>query len=432
MIDGDKFLTFGAALVKAIKSYIKYSDNLPKMVPLFKPESAFSKNYKSNIEKACINPYASRERIVFGLNNGIGRCGDLTVAAIHIARITPEIMFEERFFISYCVIENLHVFALIHQNESVFNASYKKYKNFQEILDIDYMQNAVIIDLWINKATKLQNYNDHLEHAYLYDAVKYYNNKILIIKELSLDSKKITRYKDVTEIENSCRRRFITFYNDELQKLYARRSSFAQGLRCSNVEESLKYDIDQYNKPLKSSGQNGFNITKKKSLFEERKSVDNSRGSLFERYSCLKEKPIYDVKTVKEKVLTILGRYLKLNSLDPSGSWNITLRVFDQKHHAGRMREVIREVKQQYTIKNISTILEKQKIKFEYVQHKYIGKDEINKRWNDETNYKVKINKCWSNEVDYKIKNIPKKLENSKFYKAICEALDICENSFNL
>ncbi|KEI35469.1 hypothetical protein FRA_34c06840 [Francisella sp. W12-1067] len=171
----------------------------------------------------------------------------------------------------------------------------------------------------------------------------------------------------------------------------------------------------------------------KVTLYEERKSITNtSRSSAEEikvKLGLIKKRnsssvakkgantPFggYEFKPVKSEVLRILGQYLKLNSYSSepsiSGSWNITLCIFDQKHHAGRMREVIRAVQGKTDLIEIAFVLQHEKNVFENFKE-YKGKEKITERWDD-----------------YKVKNVPKDLQKSKFYKTICEALGVCEKN---
>ncbi|WP_169742482.1 hypothetical protein [Allofrancisella guangzhouensis] len=234
----------------------------------------------------------------------------------------------------------------------------------------------------------------------------------------SFCNKELSNFGNISELD--ARRSFKNFSNQNLNigKEEIFYDAYGSETDLINAHGAVSRGSTLYKSCMSVKGE------KNNSLCEERKARDRSSvkeiglgsGKKSNSSGTKKNVSVKEFIDVKEEVLRILGRYLKLNSLDPSTSWNITLRVFDQKHHAGRMREVIKSVRQQNTIGDISNILKGQKTKFEDVdsnkQPKYTCKERIGSRWNQDVN---------------KIKNVPKNLAKSKFYQTICTAINICE-----
>ncbi|AXA34456.1 hypothetical protein [Francisella adeliensis] len=250
MISSDKLLAIGAALVDTVRSQIKYSFNMDEEGQLFDGLNRTS-IYKNMIKKVfALNnqnlAYTPEEIGKVFLQNKTGVCDNLSLACLYIAKGLEKIK-TDTFYLSLMGTPK-HVFVLAHCSHDLFHLrsrSWKKYTNsFKDLASKNDLSNAVIIDPWIYKASKLENYNNHLHHAELYSVNDFYNGKIEYINQhiiISSSSPISTIDDKYIEIFNEC-------YEIQKQKLANRRDSFARGRRFSSVRRSLEFNIQPQQK----------------------------------------------------------------------------------------------------------------------------------------------------------------------------------------
>ncbi|MEY8768802.1 hypothetical protein [Francisella philomiragia] len=109
-----------------------------------------------------------------------------------------------------------HFFILAHESKEIdIKASIyctDSYDGFEKLANNEVLKNAIIIDPWVYKATKLEKYIDHLEHTDLYGV------------------------KD--------------FYDEQKRNLLENYSSFSIGRKYNDVRKSLEFNINEHRKIL--------------------------------------------------------------------------------------------------------------------------------------------------------------------------------------
>ncbi|QIV95685.1 hypothetical protein EDC55_10834 [Allofrancisella inopinata] len=386
MVDSNELLAIGTALVKTVRKYIKYSENIDSLYSGYKKNGFYiSRLYKFR-ELRSLSPSTPEEEGRVSLELGVGYCGELSFACLYIAQGLKKIKVNT-FYLSFMNTAE-HAFILAHTSLKLFNSTsspeWVYYKdNFHELSIDPELSNAVIIDPWIYKATKLSNYLEHLEHAELFQVGDFYDSVIMygsVHVTISPKSK-------ITNINEDYINTFEFFYKEQKQKLDNKRESFARGRRFRSVRESLEYNIQQYQ------------LTKS---FEWQ--VEEARE--------LKKV----VETCKRKVLEILEKYLKT---DPNkGKMSLkALLYLNGRHHIDRSKLVLKAIDGSQNIVDMLDILNKEKKAFEVADVKYSGKAKIDERWTKDPG---------------QIKNRPKDLEKSKYYQTICEAIRIASIYFSV
>ncbi|QIV94878.1 hypothetical protein [Allofrancisella frigidaquae] len=247
MIDSDELLAIGAALVQTVRKYIKYSENIELLYSNYKASKFYKKRREEVIQIDNIPglTYTPQGYGKVGLELGVGWCDELSLACLYIAQGSKKIRIGT-FYLSL-ISTFKHTFVLAHTSLKLFNSTspdWVYYKDNVHGLSIDpELSNAVIIDPWTYKATKLSNYLEHLEHAELFQVrdffegtIRYGGVRITISPE-----------SEVTNISEDYVNTFEFFYKEQQQKLLERSDSFARGRKFSSVENSLILDVNKEN-----------------------------------------------------------------------------------------------------------------------------------------------------------------------------------------
>ncbi|QIV94342.1 hypothetical protein [Allofrancisella frigidaquae] len=275
MIDSDELLAIGAALVQTVRSKIKYSENIDNLYRGYK-KSDFYKHRSKKLEQIYTLhlPYTPQGKQVY-LKNGVGLCDELSLAILHIAQGLEEIKIGT-FYLSLMSIYKKHVFLIAHNSLSLANNAAREWtkykKSLRELKQDDELKNAVIIDPWIYKATKLSNLREHLEHAVLYDVLDYYRGNVMYIGQ----HLEINPSSNIIKIDKQYIDTFQECYKIQKEKLVNKRDSFAQGRRFSSVRRSLEYNIQKYQQLI--SLRDFFIRLKKKSSGWYTKNHSNRKG----------------------------------------------------------------------------------------------------------------------------------------------------------
>ncbi|MBK2027922.1 hypothetical protein IB643_07130 [Allofrancisella guangzhouensis] len=250
MLNSDELLAIGAALVQTVRTIIRYSDNMDESGQLFDglKQSHVYEELTSKYPIWRSNPYTPDGVGKKSLELGAGFCDSLSLACLYIAKGLEEIRIGT-FYLSIMSTPT-HVFVLAHTSLDLFKSSsgsskmwryYKK--DFEALSNSVGFENAVIIDPWIYKATKLENYLEHLEHARLYQVQDFYDSDIRYLD--SVVHLKISPTTTVSQIHKKYIDIFTESYKSQKQKLDNKRDTFARGRRFSSVRESLVRNIER-------------------------------------------------------------------------------------------------------------------------------------------------------------------------------------------
>jgi hypothetical protein len=243
MVDSDEILAIGSALVETVRSQIKYSPNMCRDGQLFDglTESSILMNLVSNFDNFRNKDHTSLKTAKEYLESRTGLCDGLSLACIYIAKGLEEIK-KNTFYLSLMGTGS-HAFVLAHSSRILYNSKKLNYKHsVNSLLELSMcsdIYNAVIIDPWIYKATKLKDYLYHLKHAKLYNCEDYY---IGDIKCLDLHIT-ISPSSPSCIIDNKYICIFNKYYRMQKDYLLYSRESFARGRRYSSVRKSLEYTI---------------------------------------------------------------------------------------------------------------------------------------------------------------------------------------------
>ncbi|KEI34927.1 hypothetical protein FRA_44c12240 [Francisella sp. W12-1067] len=247
-INSDELLALGSALVQSVRTYIPYSQNIDLLNKDYGNTDLCK--YNSNLLSTHWGKYCNigskgmlYERAKNALNIGVGNCSDLTLACLYIAAIASEIIKLQgrKFYLSLIQFSGRdHAVALIHQYKGGIgdDISYE----LEAIIEDKDFDNAIIVDPWIYKATKLSDFALHFDHASLYgvqgnfistnesetDEIEFMKIDITI-PLLPQDKEDILSCKE----EQKYIETFAKFYEEQRNKLNA------IGRRCDSVEKDL-------------------------------------------------------------------------------------------------------------------------------------------------------------------------------------------------
>ena len=130
MIDSNKLLAFGAALVQTIRTQIKYSENIKSLYEGYE-ETNF---YHARIKKVSKLVYSSTDPGQAALDSGVGYCDDLCSACLYIAKNLNYLEINN-FYLSLLATPS-HVFILAHDSPDIdkLNMPYNHGQMFKESL----------------------------------------------------------------------------------------------------------------------------------------------------------------------------------------------------------------------------------------------------------------------------------------------------------
>ncbi|OAJ33357.1 hypothetical protein [Piscirickettsia salmonis] len=239
MLDADKLLAIAAALVSAVRKSIKYSENIKE---LYADVALSSFKHKRQDKRRSL-----KEGFSFGgdyarqaLAEKVGYCDDLSVVTVHLANLIHIDDFSKPVYISLMTIPG-HRFCLIHQSEKLHlsREDEKLAGGLEELSEDPELENAIIVDPWIYKASKLVDCGKHLSHARTYGVESFYNGSVYSNGHSRCIGNTSERQHLVVE-ERRVLRDFNLAYQEETQKLADKRSSFAKGRTLREVKAELK------------------------------------------------------------------------------------------------------------------------------------------------------------------------------------------------
>ena len=302
MIDSNDLLAIGAALVQTVRSEIEYSTNMVSKGQLFhglQQGHIFKKleNSKNNSLPFLTDPdflrrnrilpwlansisfltdrsYSINDKIKKSLDLGIGNCEGLSIACLLIAKGLEKIRIG-KFYLSLMTTKNPTVYAavedptrltfvLAHCSEKILGKRGKrsgKFRpieyadSFEHLATFDDLNNAVIIDPWIYKATRLKNYTQHLKHSKLYNVEDFYTGPIGLSRNFNLEGTgmhtQIKPLSPIKIIEDKYIKKFNLLYRSYImEKLRLEGDFVARGRSFSKVRRSLKQKQQQKQQQL--------------------------------------------------------------------------------------------------------------------------------------------------------------------------------------
>ncbi|RNC77124.1 hypothetical protein DA717_12030 [Piscirickettsiaceae bacterium NZ-RLO2] len=256
-MNADQLLAIGAALVTAVRRNIKYSENIPYLYSNeqsepFKKERSdklYSIRDKLRAER---NPITGRMKGAVAsayakeaLNKRVGFCNELSEVTAFLGSMLNKI--DEPVYISVVATPH-HAFCLIHQSQELHQqekAGICIADNFKELCEKKELENAIIVDPWIYKASKLSNYQVHLDYAFKFGSHNITQNFRGKISTRGY-SEEFSANNPVTVVEKRLLRDFKVAHQEEVQKLSTQPQTFAQGRRFSIVQADLSHDIQRW------------------------------------------------------------------------------------------------------------------------------------------------------------------------------------------
>ncbi|MGJ3495614.1 hypothetical protein ACR9PT_13765 [Piscirickettsia salmonis] len=252
-MNSDPLLAIGAALVKAVRKNIKYSENLysPKGVESFYDDrSSKIDSIRENInlfsgQVEGVDPATYAKQ---ALDKRIGVCSEVSKIATYLASMLNQLEMEESVYISVIGPPH-HTFCLIHQSYALHQQTTVGVciaDSLEELSENKELENAVIVDPWLYKASNLIDYKGHIGYAQKFigdSAIEYFNDKIYTEGY----SEKLGTTQPTTIVEKRLLRDFNIAYQEETQKLLDQSEAFAQGRNRSSIDNNLIRDARRWN-----------------------------------------------------------------------------------------------------------------------------------------------------------------------------------------
>jgi hypothetical protein len=279
MIDSDKLLAIGDALVRVVRNKIKYSENLDLLYSQTSTSGFFyKKNREGLVYKNLHNIKNCPKRGLLALKYGIGYCDELCLAILCICQYLSLTKIgicenEEPIFVSIMdIIRGPHAFILIHQSESLHEEVKSRKRenegdrylkpicnNINELIKYGNLDNSVLVDPWIYKSTKLEDIDKHLMQAKAFGVYKkFYTNKIApkgFSVDISIDAQEIPdQYADML---NTHIQEFYLLHNQTIKEdLYS----------YEYIKNNLIAESYYYEKAAPSKIQKHYRLYKEKQL----------------------------------------------------------------------------------------------------------------------------------------------------------------------
>ncbi|ALA26728.1 hypothetical protein AVI51_16555 (plasmid) [Piscirickettsia salmonis] len=249
-MNANQLLAIGAALVTAVRRNIKYSENLY----LLTGNSFFDERYKKvysireginatsgKIDEQAPSAYAKR-----ALDHRVGFCSELSEVSTFLGSMLNK--FEAPVYIS--VIKTpLHAFCLIHQSSSLHQQTKSNVyisDNIKELSEKTELENAIIVDTWIYKATKLSNYKSHINYAKEFG--KQFDLEECFDGEIKTEgySEAFGTTQPIKIAEKRLLRDFNLAYQEESRKLFTKETYSTQGRRRNSIDTNLICDSKRW------------------------------------------------------------------------------------------------------------------------------------------------------------------------------------------
>ncbi|MGJ3495473.1 hypothetical protein PsalN5692_04058 (plasmid) [Piscirickettsia salmonis] len=239
MLDPDELLAIGAAMVSGVRKSIKYSENIKELYTDL--ESSPFKHKRQDKRRSLKEDFSfSGDYARKALAEKVGYCDDLSVVAVHLGKLIHIGDFSEPIYISLVSIPG-HRFCLIHQSENLHlsREGEKLAGGLKELSEDPDLENAIIVDPWVYKASKLADCDKHFAHARTYRVEDFYNGAVNSNGHSQCIGNASARQHLVVE-ERRALRDFNLSYQEETQKLAGKHDSFAKGNTLREVKAELK------------------------------------------------------------------------------------------------------------------------------------------------------------------------------------------------
>ncbi|MCP3965708.1 MAG: hypothetical protein GY750_15240 [Lentisphaerae bacterium] len=255
MVDDNVLWVYGIAQYKAIRKFIRYSENISSIYAGYEESELYKTRkhdyglWKDNISlknnsTKFIDLAYDCDYMNWILSKQVGYCGELSYLSTLIARYS-DVKFHEKAF-STLLLTDSHAFSLIHQD---INVHLKQHgcvvaNSIKDLVLKIKPQNAVINDSWIYKATKLKKLSDHIEQINQYRVGKYYLGKVKAMGISTEIGAMASEYQDNTMFSQVVEE-FESYYCKERQKLFMPKGYHPPGRRMSDVRRSISDRIDR-------------------------------------------------------------------------------------------------------------------------------------------------------------------------------------------
>tara|TARA_R110002167_G_scaffold363929_2_gene584972 strand:+ start:245 stop:1087 length:843 start_codon:yes stop_codon:yes gene_type:complete len=182
----ESILKTGSSLSYAVRQMIPYSENIKALIrgrdnsPVWNERRDLVYSKRSERSSGKFHVDAKLSHI---LSSGVGYCGEIAYCVVELAKMIPPLngelyATELRFYDSHC-------FILLHQDRGTHDAvnsqgfeSGEIVKDLKELSEITELRNAVIVDPWVYKSTKLTDWKRHMDHVNTFDASVYYRTRV--------------------------------------------------------------------------------------------------------------------------------------------------------------------------------------------------------------------------------------------------------------
>ena len=233
----DELLALGAAMVSAVRESIPFSENQPEVYRDHIRGSFASERIQKRDEINKKHYNWNRKYAQIAMQESVGLCDELSLISTMLASMIAFNSQENLFVTAFQT--PTHAFCLLHQSPEIAQSHAKQLiaQDFRTLSENPKLKNAIIIDSWINKATKLLEYPKHVDHAQLFKVQEYYQGRITSLGYTE-------RFNYLPSPPNTVQGHtlladFKNFHLAEKEKLSKHRGSFGAGNRLSFVQRRL-------------------------------------------------------------------------------------------------------------------------------------------------------------------------------------------------
>lgn len=250
MEDG-KLLALAAALVYSVRYQVHSSDNIHALYTT-KMQTRHQQKISNAIRDMRSKSTSHIDNALHSLQTRVGNCGELCnitlLLASHVDKNSLNISLDNQIYISKIETAQ-HAFCILHQSQNLASLQYKDFitNDLESLSQQKDLKNAVIIDPWIYKATKLSDYLKHIQHAKNFIADGYFNGQITscgITNEITNTPEQLRINELQTVLD-----KFYLIYNTEYRFLTTGDNSnpFEQGRYLDEVQKTLDDNITLLN-----------------------------------------------------------------------------------------------------------------------------------------------------------------------------------------
>ncbi|MCF6808440.1 hypothetical protein L3V79_08580 [Thiotrichales bacterium 19S9-12] len=170
LVDPMSLQLISIAIVKTVREFVKYSDNLCIINNSTSHElKDFRKSVYNKLEEIRHKgqSLSDNEIVTIVLNSQIGNCGECSRVAYRLAQLISIEKFGsgDSIYISILFFTADHAICLLHQSETLASATNRQVlaSNLEELLSHAELTNAVIIDPWSYRSLLLKNFKQYTE-----------------------------------------------------------------------------------------------------------------------------------------------------------------------------------------------------------------------------------------------------------------------------